>query len=134
MVYTDFSREEFFSRLFRALRYAPRRERAVEAMRKRTIAHVASLILFLFFRKKLSSEPVPFGRLDPKAARSRRGKLSPSAAWIFGDSSLNYRLDGAQSNWGSSKLSLKSEIYANLRASCDLIDSQQVLICRRLPP
>ncbi|MGC2782710.1 MAG: hypothetical protein WA397_02525 [Roseiarcus sp.] len=110
MGYADFSREEFFSRLFRALREAPRRERAVEAMRKRRIVHVASLILFLRFRKGLSSEPVPFGRLDPKAARSRRGKLSPFAAWIFGDSSLNYRLDAAQSNWGSSKPSLKSEI------------------------
>ena len=39
-------------------------------MRKRKIAHEASLILFLLSRNRLSSDPFPFGFLDPKAARS----------------------------------------------------------------
>src|ERR1700722_1987876 len=49
---------------------APQRESAVEAMRKRRIVHRASLIRFLIFCNKLSSEPFPFGRLNPKATRS----------------------------------------------------------------
>jgi hypothetical protein len=42
----------------------------VEAMRKRRIVHGASLPWFLIFCKILPSEPLPFGRPDPKAARS----------------------------------------------------------------
>jgi hypothetical protein len=55
MSYTDFSLAGFFSRLFLGVERAPRRERAVEAMRKRRIVHGATLIRFLLFRKRLSS-------------------------------------------------------------------------------
>ena len=40
-------------------------------MRKGRIVHGASLTRFLILCKKLSSEPFPFGRLNPKATRSR---------------------------------------------------------------
>jgi hypothetical protein len=56
--------KSFSRRFFRGER--PERERAVEAMRKRQDCSWASLTWFLIFRNRLSSEPVPFGRLNPK--------------------------------------------------------------------
>ena len=47
-------------------------------MRKGRIVHGASLTWFLIFCKRLSSEPFPFGRLNPKAARSGEWSLRGS--------------------------------------------------------
>jgi hypothetical protein len=60
-----------FPRAFSLALEARERERAVEAMQKRSrIVHGQSLPRFLIFCKRLSSEPFPFGRLNPKAARA----------------------------------------------------------------
>jgi hypothetical protein len=61
-----------------------RRERSVETaahdlgMAKGRIAHAASLTKFLIFCTRLPPAPFPFGRLNPKAARSSRRSASLS--------------------------------------------------------
>jgi hypothetical protein len=70
MGYAGFSLKEI-SRAIPAVERSPRRERAVEAMRKGGIAHGTSVTRFLILSKKLSPRPLPFGRLNPKAARSK---------------------------------------------------------------
>ena len=50
---------------------ARKREPAVQAMRKGRIVHGATLICFLTFCKRLPPAPFPFGRLNPKATRTR---------------------------------------------------------------
>jgi hypothetical protein len=64
MGYAGFTRR-FFLAPFAAAGEAPERAPAVEAMLKRRIVHVASLNLLLIFCKRLSSAPLPFGRLNP---------------------------------------------------------------------
>jgi hypothetical protein len=69
MGYAAFSRK-YISRAFPGVEEAPERAPAVEAMRKGRIVHRASLGQFPIFCNKLSSEPLPFGGLNPKAANS----------------------------------------------------------------
>jgi hypothetical protein len=65
-----FKREEFFSLLVRR-RGTPGTGACGLSLRKGRIVHGASLIYFLIFCKRLPPTPFPFGRLNPKASRSR---------------------------------------------------------------
>jgi hypothetical protein len=60
--------KSFSSRFFHGVRSAPTGACAL-GIRKRRLVHGASLPQFLIFCNRLSSEPFPFGRPDPKAAR-----------------------------------------------------------------
>jgi hypothetical protein len=62
--------EEYFSPVFPGVMKGPQRASAVKAMRKGGIVHAASLIWFLIYCKKLSSDPFPFDFLHPKARPS----------------------------------------------------------------
>jgi hypothetical protein len=98
-----------FSALFRGVTSAGKGA-AVEAMRKHRIVHGASLTQFLIFCKRLSSEPFPFGRLNPKAARSgewslrrSRTKCSRCIRPIVSTISINFapfdRVHAARAAW-----------------------------------
>jgi hypothetical protein len=71
-------RAKLFSRAPSVASEAPEREPRVEAMRKGRIVHGASLTQFLFFCKRLPSEPFPFGHLNPKAVCSKVAFIRPA--------------------------------------------------------
>ena len=62
-----FFREKFFLALFPAIQ-PPERAPVVAAMRKCRIAHGSSLVWFLIFCNRLSSEPLPFGRSQSRGS------------------------------------------------------------------